>query len=338
MERLSGTIFGLKRVGKYLLDGDLRKAYAEYKESEETASRLIVNTILSEGWMITLSNPRNIEQLAQEHGYTNMHLLRDILNLLVGRDMVSFTNGKYQIREIKTAAIRPEDVGSVLTNFYYDCSKYLPAALTGKKVSLEEVPRVVLETVFSSALTEKGRGVLLRSFAPKKTREIGVSAFADVGLPFALKQIADIFNPERIHLFLQDYRWLSPLKTILELLAEDRILEKLVPDLLGRETETHLDLFYGEELFAFSHDTLEERVRTVSSYLNPGARLVTNDPTLSPGETVSTPAYVLMQTIDGYPQPLSRTLIEEVFQRHSLRVQTIGDNWIIAGKEADAGV
>ena len=334
MKRFSGTTFGLKRVGKYLTDGDLRKAYAEYKESEETALRLIVNTILAEGLIITLSNPRTIEELAQEHGYTNMRLLVDILTILVHEKIISFMNGKYQIREVKTTAIRPEDVGSAVTNFYYDCSRYLPAALNGKKVSLDEVPRVVLETVFSSTLTEKGRGVLLRSFAPRKTKEIGVSAFADVGLPFALRQINEIFNPERIHLFLQDYRWYTPLRTILQLLSEDSVLEKLVPDLLGRDVETHLDLFYGEEIFAFSHETFDERVRTISSYLNPGARLVTNDPTLPSGETLSTPAYVLMQTIEGYPQPLDRNVIETVFQKNSLKVQTIGDNWIIAGKEA----
>jgi hypothetical protein len=332
MERFSGTIFGLKRVGKYLTDGDLRKAYAEYKESEETALRLIVNTMLAEGWIITLSNPKTITELAQEHGYTNMRLLGDILTLLVKEHIVGFENGKYQIREVKTTAIRPEDVGSAMTNFYYDCSKYLPSALKGRMVSLDEVPRIVLETVFSSTLTEKGRGVLLRSFAPKKTKEIGVSAFADVGLPFALKQINEIFNPEQIHLFLQDYRWYTPLRTILQSLSQDSILDKLVPDLLGREAETHLDLFFGEEIFAFSHDTCDERVETVSSYLNPGARLVTNDPTLPPGETVSTPAYVLMQTIDGYPQPLDRSKIETAFQKHALTIQTIGDNWIIAEK------
>jgi len=334
MERFSGTIFGLKRVGKYLTDGDLRKAYAEYKESEETALRLIVNTILAEGWIITLSNQKSIEELAREHGYTNMRLLGDILTLLVKENIIGLENNKYQIREVKTTAIRPEDVGSAMTNFYYDCSKYLPSALKGKMVTLEEVPRVVLETVFSSTLTEKGRGVLLRSFAPKKTKEIGVSAFADVGLPFALKQIDEIFNPEQIHLFLQDYRWYTPLRTILQLLSQDKILDKLVPDLLGRDVETRLDLFYGEEIFAFSHDTCDERVETVSSYLNQGARLVTNDPTLKPGETVSTPAYVLMQTIQGYPQPLDRNKIERAFQKHSLTIQTIGDNWIIAEKGA----
>jgi hypothetical protein len=334
MERFSGTIFGLKRVGKYLTDGDLRKAYAEYKESEETALRLIVNTILAEGWIITLSNQRTLEELAQEHGYTNKRLLGDILTLLVRENIVGETGGKYQIREVKTTAIRPEDVGSAMTNFYYDCSKYLPSALKGRKVSLEEVPRVVLETVFSSTLTEKGRGVLLRSFARKKTKEIGVSAFADVGLPFALQQIDEIFNPEEIHLFLQDYRWYTPLRTILQLLSQDKVLDKLVPDLLGRDTEAHLDLFYGEEIFAFSHETCDMRVETVSSYLNPGARLVTNDPTLPPGETVSTPAYVLMQTIEGYPQPLNRDKIESAFRKHSLTIQTIGDNWIIAEKGA----
>ncbi len=333
MERFSGTIYGLKRVGKYLTDGDLRKAYAQYKESEETALRLIVNTALAEGWIITLSSPRTIEELAKEHSYTNMHLLGDILNLLVSHEIISLNDGKYQIREVKTTAIRPEDVGSAMTNFYYDCSKYLPAALTGKKVSLDDVPRVVLETVFSSTLTEKGRGVLLRSFSPKNTKEIGVSAFADVGLPFALKQIDEIFNPERIHLFLQDLRWFTPLKTILQLLSLDSIFYKLVPDLLGRDIDTELNLFFGEEIFSFSHDKFDERVKTISDYLAPGGRLVTNDPTLPPGKTVSTPAYVLMQTIDGYPQPLDRDLITGTFQNHSLTVQTIGDNWIIAGKE-----
>jgi hypothetical protein len=337
MERFSSTIFGLKKVGKYLTDGDLRKAYADYKESEGTALRLIVNTILSEGWIVSLSNPKDIKELAQEHGYINMHLLGDILQVLAKQNVVSYANGKYQIREVKATAIRPEEVGSAMTNFYYDCSKYLPAALCGKKVSLQEVPRVVLETVFSSALTEKGRGVLLRSFAPKNTEEIGVSAFADVGLPFTLKQINEIFNPEQIHLFLQDYRWLTLAKTILQQLGEGEVLDKLVPDLLGRDANACLDLFYGEELFAFSHITLEDRVKTVSSYLNQGARLVTNDPTLPPGESVSTPAYVLMQTIDGYPQPLDRMHIENMFRKYSLAVQTIGDNWIIAGKEGRKG-
>jgi len=332
MERFSGTIFGLKRVGKYLTDGDLRKAYAEYKESEETALRLIVNTVLAEGWIISLSSPKSKEELAREHGYSNMHLLGDILSLLVSHNVISLEDEKYQIREVKTTSIRPEDVGSAMTNFYYDCSKYLPAALTGKKVSLNEVPRIVLETVFSSTLTEKGRGVLLRSFAPKNIKEIGVSAFADVGLPFALKQINETFKPERIHLFLQDYRWFTPLETILQLLNQNEVLEKLVPNLLGREINAKLDLFYGEEIFSFSHLTFEERVETISSYLNPGARLVTNDPTLPPGETVSTPAYVLMQTIEGYPQPLDRMKIDAIFRKHSLTTQTIGDNWIIAEK------
>jgi hypothetical protein len=293
-----------------------------------------VNTILAEGWIITLSNQRTIDELAQEHGYTNKRLLGDILTLLVKENIVGHADGKYQIREVKTTAIRPEDVGSAMTNFYYDCSKYLPSALKGGKVPLDDVPRIVLETVFSSTLTEKGRGVLLRSFAPKKTKGIGVSAFADVGLPFALKQIDDIFNPEEIHLFLQDYRRYTPLRTILQALNQDSILDKLVPDLLGRKADHGLDLFFGEEIFAFSHETCDERVGTVSSYLNPGARLVTNDPTLPPGETVSTPAYVLMQTIEGYPQPLSRDKIDTAFRNHSLTIQTIGDNWIIAEKGA----
>jgi hypothetical protein len=118
------------------------------------------------------------------------------------------------------------------------------------------------------------------------------------------------------------------------LLSLDSIFYKLVPDLLGRNLDTKLDLFYGEEIFSFSHDKLDERVKTVADYLDPGGRLVTNDPTLPPGKTVSTPAYVLMQTIDGYPQPLDRDLITNTFQKHSLTTQTIGDNWIIAGKES----
>ena len=87
---------------------------------------------------------------------------------------------------------------------------------------------------------------------------------------------------------------------------------------------------------SFSMDTLDERVGIVSSYLKPGAKLITNDPTLPPEEKVSTPAYVLMQTIDGYPQPLPTDVIERVFLKHGLRPETIGNNWVIAEKVGDS--
>ncbi len=333
MEKFKGSLFGLKRVGKYLTDSDLRKAYSEYKESEEMAFRLIVNTILSEGWIVSLSHPRTCDDIAKEFGYTNISLLENILTLLVQHDILNHADKKYSIRELKATPIRPEDVGTVLTNFYYDCAQFLPDALRGQTVPLDSVPRIVLETVFSSTLTEKGRGVLLRSFSPKSTKEIGVSAFADVGLPYALRQIDEIFQPTHIHLFMQNYRWLTPLTSILDLLSERDILSKLTTDILGRNIEEHFDLFYGEELFAFSQETLDERVRIVSSYLKPGGKLITNDPTLAQDEMVSSPAYILMQTIEGYPQPLKRDELQKVFSQHKLIIETIGDNWIIAEKE-----
>jgi len=188
MDKFKGTLFGLKRVGKYLTDSELRKAYSEYKESEEMALRLIINTILAEGWIVTLSMPKTKEDIANEYGYTNDTLLTSILKLLTEHDVISDNNGVYTIKELKAVPIRPEDVGTVLTNFYYDSAQFLPDALRGKSVGLDEVPRIVLETVFTSAMTEKGRGVLLRSFSPKKSSQIGVSAFADVGLPYILKQ------------------------------------------------------------------------------------------------------------------------------------------------------
>jgi len=332
MDRFKGTLFGIKKVGKYLTDADLRQAYTEFKESEEMALRLIVNTILSEGWMISLSQPRSCPELAQEFGYTNIPLLENILTLLKEQGILDEQDKKYSIKELKASPIRPEDVGTVLTNFYFDSAQFLPDALRGQTVPLDEVPRIVLEAVFSSTLTEKGRGVLLRSFSQKNTKEVGVAAFADVGLAYALRQIDDIFKPERIHLFMQDYRWLTPLTSVLNFLSEKDILSKLTTDLLGRKIESHLDLFYGEELFAFSPDTLDERVRIVSSYLNPGGRVITNDPTIPAGERASSPAYVLMLTIDGYPQPLDREFIQTVFERHNLGIQTIGNNWIIAEK------
>ncbi|MBD3406127.1 MAG: hypothetical protein GF411_08385 [Candidatus Lokiarchaeota archaeon] len=335
MERFRGTKFGLLKVGKYLTDSDLRQAYAEYKESEEIALRLIINTILSEGWMVSLSKPMAPEDLAKEYEYTNIPLLNQILRLMKEEDILQEKDGIYQIKEVKTSPIRPEDIGTVLTNFYYDCAQYLPAALRGQNVELDQVPRIVLESVFSSTLTEKGRAVLLKSFAPKNPTEVGVAAFADVGLPYTLKQIQDILSPKRIHLFMQNYRWLSPLTSVLRLSSESTILEKLTTDLLGRSIDAHLDLIYGEELFAYDHDTLENRVEIVSSYLRPGAKIITNDPILPQGETLSSPAYILMQTIEGYPQPLDRDYIERVFATYGLIIQTIGDNWIIAEKEGN---
>jgi hypothetical protein len=333
MERFRGTKFGLMKVGKYLTDSELRKAYAEYKESEEMAQRLIVNTILAEGWMITLSQPKTCSEMAKEFGYTNIPLLESVLALMKEQGVISEQDKKYSIKELRATPIRPDDIGTVLTNFYYDCAQFLPDALRGQTVSLDGVPRIVLEAVFSSTMTEKGRGVLLRSFAAKDTKEIGVAAFADVGLPYVLKQIDEIFQPERIHLFLQDYRWLTLITSALAVLSEKDILSRLTTDLLGRNIEADLDLFYGEELFAFSHDTLEERVTTVASYLKPGGKVITNDPSLPMGERTNSPAYVLMQTIAGYPQPLDRTLIQTVFQKKGLAIQQIGDNWIIAEKE-----
>ncbi|MHA1959594.1 MAG: hypothetical protein ACW99U_05155 [Candidatus Thorarchaeota archaeon] len=335
MDRLSGKLFGLKKVGKYLTDSELRKAYAEYKESEETALRLIVNTALSEGWIISLSQPRTIEQLAAEQGYSNMPLLEQVLTLLTNENMISFDDNMYSIKQIKTTPIRPEDVGTVLTNFYFDCARYLPDALRGHTVPLEQVPRIVLETVFSSPLTEIGRGVLLRSFSSKGTKGIGVAAFADIGLPYALRQINEIFNPETIHLFLHDYRWLVPITSILRLLSGDAVLEKITTDLIGRKVDLELDLFYGEELFAFAPETASEKVKLISNCLKPGGKLITNDPTIEAGHDVSTPAYVLMRTIEGYPQPLRRDVIQHFFEAGSLRVQTIGENWVIAEKMGD---
>ncbi len=334
MDRFKGTLFGIKKVGKYLTDNELRQAYTEFKESEEMALRLIVNTILSEGWMISLSRPKSCNEIAKEFGYTNMPLLESILGLLKGQGILGEEDKKYSIKELKATPIRPEDVGTVLTNFYFDSSQFLPDALRGQTVPLDDVPRIVLESVFSSTLTEKGRGVLLRSFSQKHTKEVGVAAFADVGLAYELRQIDDIFKPEKIHLFMQNYRWLTPLTSVLNFLSEKDVLSKLTTDLFGRKIEAHLDLFYGEELFAYSQDTLDERVETVSSYLNPGGRVITDDPTIPAGERSSSPAYTLMQTIDGYPQPLDRKFIQTVFEKHDLQIQTIGDNWIIAEKGA----
>lgn len=69
---LSDKMFSLKRVGKYITDSELRKAYADYRQSEEIASRLILNTALSEGWLVAgwLTSPsRNASKML--HASTN---------------------------------------------------------------------------------------------------------------------------------------------------------------------------------------------------------------------------------------------------------------------------
>jgi hypothetical protein len=327
---LSDKLFGLKRIGKYLTDSELRQAYSEFKESENTAFRLILNAILAEGWLVSLSRPLAVGELGRELGYSNLKLLAELLTLLESRGVVKNDQGMYSIDQVKTEPIRPEDVGTVLTNFYYDCASFLPDALRGKSVPLTNVPRVVLESVFSSKLTEIGRGVLLRSFSAKKTREVGVAAFADVGLPFAVRQINELFNPEIIHVFLSDFRWLPSFASVLRLLSEDDVTNKVQPHLYGLDIKLDLDLFYGEEFFAWNPSILDEKIKRISSLMKPGSRVITNDPTFIPEEPHTSAAYVLMHTIDGYPQPLARTTLSNAFERHLLRVQTIGENWVIA--------
>jgi len=319
-------------MGKYLTDSDLRKAYGEYKESEEMAMRLIVNSLLGEGWLVSLSRPTTIEDLAEEYGYTNLHLLRSIITLLESQGIVEKQNNEYSIREIVTSPIRPSDIGTALANFYYDCAQFLPDALKGNLVPINDVPRVVLETVFGSTLTEIGRAVLLRSFSTKNTKDVAVAAFADVGLPFALKQINDILKPENIRLFLNDYRMVTPLTSMMRLLADSEVRQKISTHLLGIETKWQVDFFYGEEFFAYDQDAVDSKVKMVSNILKPGGRVVTNDPTIDATEVSITPAYVLMQTIDGYPQPIPRNILTEAFKAHSLNTLAIGGNWVIAEK------
>ncbi|MHA2003662.1 MAG: hypothetical protein ACW975_06220 [Candidatus Thorarchaeota archaeon] len=334
MRKLSDRLFGLKRIGKYLTDSELRQAYSEFKESENTAFRLILNAILSEGWLVSLAHPLTAAELGRDLGYTNLSLLKELLSLLVSRGVVKESQWKYSIGQVKTEPIRPEDVGTVMTNFYYDCASFLPDALRGKSVPLPKVPRVVLESVFSSKLTEIGRGVLLRSFSTKKIREVGVAAFADVGLPFAVRQINELFNPDTIHVFISDFRWLPSIASVIRLLSEDGVTDKVRPHLYGLDLDLNLDLFYGEEFFAWMPDRLDEKIQTISSLAKPGSRVITNDPTFVSEEPHTSAAYILMHTIDGYPQPLERTKLSNAFEAHALRVQTIGDNWVIAEKEA----
>jgi hypothetical protein len=335
-DRLSGAIFGFKRIAKYLTDSELRKAYAEYKESEDTALRLIINTILSEGWLVTLSRPRSVEDLATEHGYSNVSILQKILALLVNHDVLIKDDKGYSIKSIQTTPIRPDDIGTVLTNFYYDCSLFLPEALRGNTLNIDDVPRVVLEAVFSSRLTEIGRGVLLRSFSSGDVEEVGVAAFADVGLPYAINQINEILNPKVIHVFLNDYRWQSSITSFLKFISKKDVLNKVQTHLFGISTlellQIQLDLFYGEEFFAWSHERLNQRSELVSSYLKSGGRLITNDPIIEESEISISPAYCLMQTIEGYPQPIPKEMLTNIFENKSLRIQVIGNNWVAAEK------
>ena len=332
MDKLNSRIFNLKMMGKYLTDSELRKAYGKYKESEEMAMRLIVNSLLGAGWLVTLSKPTMIEDLAKEYGYTNMSLLKNVLTLLETQNIVERVGDEYSIKEIVTSPIRPSDIGTVLANFYYDCAQFIPDALRGKAVPIQDVPRVVLETVFGSTLTEIGRGVLLRSFSGKETKDVAIAAFADVGIPFILQQINDILKPERIRLFLNDYRMVSPLTSMMGLLSDGDVRRKISTHLLGIETDWDVDLFYGEEFFAYNQNEIDAKVEMISKKLKPSGRLVTNDPTIDPEDTSITPAYVLMQTIEGYPQPIPRDVLIQAFKRHSLNTLAIGGNWVIAEK------
>jgi hypothetical protein len=70
----------------------------------------------------------------------------------------------------------------------------------------------------------------------------------------------------------------------------------------------------------------------VSSYLKPGGRLITNDPIREENIETISPAYILMQTIEGYPQPIPKSSIYRAFEDNSLKIQVIGDNWVAAEK------
>ena len=223
------------------------------------AMRLIVNSLLGAGWLVTLSKPTMIEDLAKEYGYTNMSLLKNVLTLLETQNIVERVGDEYSIKEIVTSPIRPSDIGTVLANFYYDCAQFIPDALRGKAVPIQDVPRVVLETVFGSTLTEIGRGVLLRSFSGKETKDVAIAAFADVGIPFILQQINDILKPERIRLFLNDYRMVSPLTSMMGLLSDGDVRRKISTHLLGIETDWDVDLFYGEEFFAYNQNEIDAK-------------------------------------------------------------------------------
>ncbi|MHA2233175.1 MAG: hypothetical protein ACXAB4_11885 [Candidatus Hodarchaeales archaeon] len=337
--RISDKMFGLRKIGKYLTDGDLRKAYKDYKQSEEIAARLILNTILSEGWLGFLSQPRNLEEIAEEFSYSNLNLLHQILNFLERSDYLEIIDGNFLIKTISTVSIAPSELGTILANFYLDCSNFLPKALRNEHLPLEEVPRIVLVSVFGDSLLQIGREVLLRNFVPGQPKNVGVAAFGDVGLIFAVQQIEQLFGPEQIHVFVHNYRWASSFLSLLRLYSSSDIMKKVSVHLWGTsiiesELKGNIDLFFGEEFFAFAPEELDKKSKIIADYLMPGARIITDDPTIEEDSEI-TASYILMQCIKGYPQPVSRSLLRDTFETSGLKLLTLGDNWLVAEKESE---
>jgi hypothetical protein len=128
----------------------------------------------------------------------------------------------------------------------------------------------------------------------------------------------------------------SPLTSMMRLLSDGEVSKKISTHLLGIDTEWQVDLFYGEEFFAYNQEEIASKAKMISNRLKPGGRLVTNDPTIDPEDSSITPAYVLMQTIEGYPQPLSRDILRKAFEANSLNTLAIGGNWVIAEKVGGA--
>ncbi len=334
LRRLSDRMFNLKRVGKYLTDSDLRKAYKDYKESEEIASRLILNTLLSKGWLEFLSQPQSLNELVSEFNYTNVQLLDQILDFLVNNKLIGKQNNLYVIKTIKASPLPPKESWSVLTHFYSDAARFLPNALKNDQIEINTLPRIILEAVFESPLVYIGREVLLRNFAPDSSRVIGVAAFADVSLSSTIAQINTIFDPEIIHLFLHDYRWASSLLSLLRLQGDSEVLKKISIHLIGALSSdeglsNRLDLFFGEEFFAFNPDMIEQKAKMIASCLKPGGRVITDDPTMDEKSEISA-AYILMQVIKGYPQPIDRSRLKTIFEAADLKIKTVGDNWLVA--------
>ncbi len=341
LRKISDRMFGLRKIGKYLTDADLRKAYKDYKQSEEVAARLILNMILSEGWLGFLSSEKTVDDIAEEFKYTNMGLLGQILNFLERSDYLLRTDNGFLIKTISTTPIAPSDLGTVLANFYLDCANFLPKALRNKHLPLEEVPRVVLVSVFGSPLLQIGREVLLRNFVTGKPKNVGVAAFGDVGLIFAVEQMHQLFDPEQIHVFVHNYRWASSFLSLLRLYDSGQIMKKVSVHLWGAtiiesELKESIDVFFGEEFFAFAPTELEQKTKIIADYLKPGARIVTDDPTAEE-ESEITASYILMQCIEGYPQPMKRSLLRETFSNSGLKLLTVGDNWLVAEKEGVEG-
>jgi hypothetical protein len=120
---------------------------------------------------------------------------------------------------------------------------------------------------------------------------------------------------------------------MLRLLSEETVAGGISTHLFGMKVDMdELDLFYGEELFAYQPSNIMDKAKTVSTYLKTGGKVITNDPSAPEGELQRSPAYVLMRTIKDYPQPLDRRTLTEAFEANSLKIQTVGDNWIIAEK------